>query len=238
MSEVKRYVLRGPADCPAPDGSQIERLLPGWQVVDAAAYDALQARVKQVVEEGRAISRLNVQQAVEIGGLQARVRELDEVVKHYATCDAHRQQEWQADLDRLHQAEQERDQARADTQSLRDLVGQWIWAMYLTPESYECRTIETYRQAVEARVRQLEELVQAELPPPLRRLEQQELLRLRARVGELEEALRHIAEARWSPRTTASYDEDARYAYPERESYVRQYAQRALAGKEEHGSDR
>ena len=80
MSEVKRYVLRGPADCPAPDGSQIERLLPGWQVVDAAAYDALQARVKQVVEEGRAISRLNVQQAVEIGGLQARVRELQELV--------------------------------------------------------------------------------------------------------------------------------------------------------------
>lgn len=59
---------------------------------------------------------------------------------------------------------------------------------------------------------------------------------LRARVERLESALRHIAEARWSPRTTASYDEDARYAYPERESYVRQYAQRALAGKEEHGT--
>jgi len=86
----------------------------------------------------------------------------------------------------------ERDQARADTQSLRELVGQWIWAMYLTPESYECRTIETYRQAVEARVRQLEELVQAELPPPLRRLEQQELLRLRAWAGELEESLQAL----------------------------------------------
>lgn len=87
--------------------------------------------------------------------------------------------------ERLDRAEQERDQARASTQSLRELVGQWIWAMYLTPESYECRTIETYRQAVEARVRQLEEMVQAELPPPIRRLEQQELLRLRARVGRL-----------------------------------------------------
>ena len=61
---------------------------------------------------------------------------------------------------------------------------------------------------------------------------------LRARVERLESALRHIAEARWSPRTTASYDEDARYAYPERESYVRQYAQRALEGKEEHGTRR
>lgn len=88
----------------------------------------------------------------------------------------------------------ERDQVRASTQSLRELVGQWIWAMYLTPESYECRTIETYRQAVEARVRQLEEMVQAELPPPIRRLEQQELLRLRARAGELEEALRAVEE--------------------------------------------
>ena len=162
-----------------PDASEVKRYLwgataiehPQGTLVALADYAALQARVKQVVEEGRAICRLNVQQAVEIGGLQARVRELDEVVKHYATCDAHRQQEWQADLDRLHQVEQERDQ-------------------------------------------------------------------LRARVERLESALRHIAEARWSPRTTASYDEDARYAYPERESYVRQYAQRAWEGNEEHGTRR
>lgn len=148
MSEVKRYVLRGPADCPAPDGSQIERLLPGWQVVDAAAYDALQARVKQVVEEGRAISRLNVQQAVEIGGLQARVRELEaqlemreqqaivreplivgqqeriaqleQQVQHYQDCDEHRQKEWQADLDRLHQAEAENAALRAELAHSRE----------------------------------------------------------------------------------------------------------------------
>lgn len=73
-----------------------------------------------------------------------------------------------------------------------------------------------------------------ELEDKLRQVEQ-ERDQLRARVGRLESALRHIAEARWSPRTTASYDEDARYAYPERESYVRQYAQRALEGKEEYG---
>jgi len=128
---------------------------------------------------------------------------LEQLLKHYAACDAHRQQEWQADLDRLHQVEEERDQARADTQSMRELVGQWIWAMYLTPESYECRTIETYRQAVEARVRQLEEMVQAELPPPIRRLEQQELLRLRARVEELEEALRELSQRVSQARTMA-----------------------------------
>ena len=84
------------------------------------AYDALQARVKQVVEEGRAISRLNVQQAVEIGGLQARVRELDEVVTHYETCDEHRRKEWQADLDRLHQAEAENAALRAELAHSRE----------------------------------------------------------------------------------------------------------------------
>lgn len=41
--------------------------------------------------------------------LQAKVRELEQLVKHYEDCDAHRQKEWQADLDRLHQVEQERD---------------------------------------------------------------------------------------------------------------------------------
>ena len=75
----------------------------------------------------------------------------------------------------------------------------------------------------------------ARLEATLRQVEQ-ERDQARARVERLESALRHIAEARWSPRTTASYDEDARYAYPERESYVRQYAQRALEGKEEHGT--
>lgn len=111
-------------------------------------YDALQARVKQVVEEGRAISRLNVQQAVEIGGLQARVRELEaqlemreqqaivreplivgqqeriaqleQQVQHYQDCDEHRQKEWQADLDRLHQAEAENAALRAELAHSRE----------------------------------------------------------------------------------------------------------------------
>lgn len=150
---------------------------------------------------------------------------------------------------KLRQVEQERDQARASTQSLRELVGQWIWAMYLTPESYECRTIETYRQAVEARVRQLEEMVQAELPPPIRRLEQQELLRLRARVGELEAALRasRIGLDDWLNQYASELCDEERVKEARERiadnggtlAYIAQLQdqnRRALEGKEEHGT--
>lgn len=143
---------------------------------------------------------------------------------------------------KLRQVEQERDQARASTQSLRELVGQWIWAMYLTPESYECRTIETYRQAVEARVRQLEEMVQAELPPPIRRLEQQELLRLRARVGELEEALRAVSSVGRNilkPKFDhCGFMNATQLGNRDAVLHMLKQVERTLEGKEEHGTRR
>lgn len=121
--------------------------------------------------------------------------------------------------------------------------------MYLTPESYECRTIETYRQAVEARVRQLEEMVQAELPPPIRRLEQQELLRLRARVGELEEALQasRIGLDDWLNQYASELCDEERVKEARERiadnggtlAYIAQLQdqnRRALEGKEEHGT--
>lgn len=168
--------------------------------------DALQARVREL----EAQLEMREQQAIVreplIAGQQERIAQLEQQVQHYQDCDEHRQKEWQADLDRLHQAEAENAAWRADLAHSRE------------------------REEMHSQLRQ--DNHQAML-----RLESENIA-LRARVVELEEALRHIAEARWSPRTTASYDEDARYAYPERESYVRQYAQRALEGKEEHGTRR
>lgn len=145
--------------------------------------------------------------------LQAKVRELEE---RLGEVEAGREcvhiDEYQALQDRVHELEAK----------LRQ-VAQWV-ERESCGASLPSDPIEAIILIADERGKQVDRLNE--------KLERDQL---RARVGELEEALRHIAEARWSPRTTASYDEDARYAYPERESYVRQYAQRALKGKEEHG---
>lgn len=81
------------------------------------------------------------------------------------------------------------DHAKETITSFREIVGQWIWSVERTALSYDVRDAVKAESALACRLRQLDDLINGELPPPVLKAEQLFRWKQRDRINELEAQL-------------------------------------------------